>query len=91
MYFDQQKWIADSTGANGYRSSMIQKIESDSSFISRSKFYINCVFSTEYNLHRKIGGKTLIYKWCYNGYQTFLIFEFRRNRVVEVRHFKGCG
>ena len=54
-YFDQQKWIADSTGADGYRSSMIQKIESDSSFIGRSQFYINCVFSSDYDLHRKIG------------------------------------
>jgi hypothetical protein len=91
VYFNQAKWIADSTGSAGYKSSIVQSIVADSSFIGRSKLYLDCVFRSDCDIQRNNDIKSLSYSWFSQGYRCMLIFELKRNRVVEIRQFKGCG
>ncbi|PCJ67172.1 MAG: hypothetical protein COA58_02310 [Bacteroidetes bacterium] len=91
-YFNQNKWVNDTIGKTGYKSSVMQEIASDSALIGRSKLYIQCVFRGPYSIDRGNNGYTFLsYQWFSRGYDCSVIFKLKRNKVVKIHHFKGCG
>lgn len=91
LYFNQAKWIEDSSGSEGYKNSIMKHIALDPSLIGAPRELITCIFLSESSGHTENGIEYLSYDWFYNGYTCAIVFKIRGNRVFEIRHFKGCG
>lgn len=90
-YFNQTKWISDSTGGRGYRFSIMKQIATDSLLIGAPKFLIECIFLSPSDIFKKDGMEYMSYNWWYKGYSCLVVFKIKDDEVFEIRHFKGCG